>query len=216
MSRSWVSVTVDATDEDSFRESMQREFSRRWPTPTILWPDSDNPVACENVPGDDHCKRECVRPTKRRDGFGHTIFVPMAKEKIQREFDTTVLRARSLAAACGRGWIGVVHENMGWHYFAKSACGRMEVHDYKPHGPGFSASLSGQFSTHPIGKSLASPAAAIQQCLAMVERERERLRELVEPPIQYGKRAAEKRPAKRRRASISDLRATEGDAVAQS
>jgi hypothetical protein len=44
------------------------------------------------------------------------------------KFEAAVAKASKLADMCGKGYRGLVWENVGWHYRAISACGRVEVH----------------------------------------------------------------------------------------
>lgn len=45
----------------------------------------------------------------------------------KRMYDAAVRGARSLCADLGPGWQPEVHENVGWHYKARSECGRISV-----------------------------------------------------------------------------------------
>jgi hypothetical protein len=49
-------------------------------------------------------------------------------ECTRASFVACTRRAKALCARLGDGWTPNVSENMGWHYSAVSACGRVKVH----------------------------------------------------------------------------------------
>ncbi len=49
----------------------------------------------------------------------------------QRAHDLAWRRAKALVKKLGKGWVTRVHENLGWHYSAVSACGSLLVYEHE-------------------------------------------------------------------------------------
>lgn len=84
----------------------------------------------------------------------------------------------SLDKTSGKGWKPHVWENLGWHYSAISACGRIKVHPYHGSKPltGCTAFLGqadragGTWATG--GKT---PASSVRNVIAMAKREMDKI-----------------------------------------
>lgn len=97
-----------------------------------------------------------------------------------REFCAAKKAADILAKSLGPKWQAVVHENLGWYFYAKSPCGHIQVHQFNK--TNFSAYLNA--SSYHVSESSSSARGAMRKVLRRVKQQRDGLTHLLEEVTQ--------------------------------
>ena len=83
------------------------------------------------------------------------------------EFEPTIRKAAALAKSIGPGWTGYVHQNLGWHYRATSACRRVDITGSDGY---YTAFLRPPSDTHQSGGTYCAHADTPDEAILICER----------------------------------------------